>query len=288
MSRVGTRGWGGGLALGLLVLACAAGSVEAAAVDFALGWENFEGEFEGLDEITLSNIPFEIVINRTGGSLKLIIPYTSIEGTGNVTMTMDGPTVIGAGGPGKPDYQTSRAGGSESGIGDIILREETYLLRGGKGKRPFLSWILDFKIPTADDTKGLGTGERDWGIGLKYIQPLGKVLQILGDASYRFMGTRSELDFDDRVRLLAGFALIGQRSNWRVTVENVTPAVDPLPVFDAMGTTIGAREADDYRAARLELTVRSLRGGTTRFMLSKGLTDGAEDLGFAIRFSTGG
>jgi hypothetical protein len=296
MSRRRTLGPGGGLALGLLILGCAAGGAEAAVVDFALGWEDFEGEFEGElegelegpDEITLSNIPLEVMINRPGGQLTLVIPYTSIDRTGTVTMTMDGPTVIGAGGPGAPPYQTSRPGGSESGLGDIILREESYLLRGGKGKRPFLSWILDFKIPTADDTKGLGTGKRDWGLGLEYTQPLGKVFQLLGDASYRFMGSRDGLDTDDRVRLLAGFALVGGKSTWRVTFENVTPAVDRIPVFDKAGALTGNdREADDYRIARLDLTLRSGRGGTTRLTLTKGFTDAAEDLGIAIRLSTG-
>jgi hypothetical protein len=101
------------------------------------------------------------------------------------------------------------------------------------------------------------------------------------------MGSRDGLDTDDRVRLLAGFALVGRKSTWRVTFENITPAVDPIPVYDALGVPIGMLEADDYRIARLDLTQRSGRGGTTRLTLTKGLTDAAEDLGFAIRFSTG-
>ncbi len=273
---------------GLALSLAAAASAGAAVVDFALGWQRFEGEFEGGDEITLEQIPLEIEINRRGGRLTIVVPQYRIEGTGTVTMSMDGPMLIGAGGPGAPSHQRSRPGGSESGLGDIILREESYLVRGGEGRRPFVSWILDLKIPTADEKEGLGTGERDWGVGFKYVQPLGRVFQILGDVSYRFMGDPGSIDIDDRVRLMAGFAFVTSGSRWRVVVENVTPAVDMVPVYDTAGTPIGLLEADDYRVARLDLLVRSQRGGTTRFTVTKGLTDSAEDLGFAIRFSSGG
>ena len=273
---------------GLILLLGAPGGVRAAAVDFALGWYNYEGEFEGANEITLENIPLEMIINRRGGRLSIILPYTKIKGTGQVTMTMDGPMLIGAGGPGRPPYQTSRAGGSESGLGDIILRDESYLKRGGKGQSPFVSWMFEWKIPTADHKKGLGTGERDWSLGLKYIQPLGKTFQLLGDFNYRFMGSRNGLKIDDRIRLMAGFAIVTTRARWQAVIENVTPGVEFVPLYNSGGAEIGVLEADDYRVIRGTLLTRSLRGGVTGLIVTKGLTDSAEEIGFALRISTGG
>ena len=271
-----------------LILLCAPSGVRAAAVDFALGWYNYEGEFEGTNEITLRNIPLEMIINRRGGRLSIILPYTKIKGTGQVTMTMDGPMLIGAGGPGRPMYQTGRAGGSESGLGDIILRDESYLKRGGKGKSPFVSWIFEWKIPTADHKKGLGTGERDWSLGFKYIQPLGKTFQLLGDFNYRFMGSGGEVKIDDRIRLMAGFAIVTTRSRWQAVIENVTPGVERVPLYDSGGMPTGMTlEADDYRVIRGTLMTRSLRGGVTGLIVTKGLTDSAEEIGFALRISTG-
>ncbi|MCZ6695036.1 MAG: hypothetical protein O7A63_00715 [Acidobacteria bacterium] len=273
---------------GLALLLCAPGGARAAAVDFALGRYSYEGDFEGDDEITLSSIPLEMTIHRPGGRLTIILPYTRIKGTGRVTMTMDGPMVIGAGGPGAPSYQRSRAGGSESGLGDIILRDESYLKRGGKGNSPFVSWMFEWKIPTADHKKGLGTGERDWSLGLRYIQPLGNSFQLLGDFNFRFMGSRSGLDIDDRVRLMAGFAVVTPRARWQAEIENVTPGVRSLQVFDMNGMPTAAMiEADDYRVIRGTLLMRSSGGGTTGLIITKGLTDSAEEIGFAIRLSTG-
>ncbi len=273
---------------GLALLLGAAGGARAAEVDLALGWYQYEGEFEGVNEITLENIPLEMIINRPSGRLSIILPYTKIRGTGQVTMTMDGPMLIGAGGPGAPTYQTSRAGGSQSGLGDIILRDESYLKRGGKGKSPFVSWMFEWKIPTANDKKGLGTGERDWSLGLKYIQPLGKTFQLLGDLNYRFMGSRNELKIDDRIRLVAGFAIVTTRARWQAVFENVTPGVENVPLYDMLGAPTGMTiEADDYRVVRGTLMMRSLRGGMTGLIVSKGLTDSAEEIGFALRISTG-
>jgi hypothetical protein len=273
----------------LLAAACATTGAGAAAVDFRFGAERFEGEFGSTQEARLTQVPVQLVLTRQSSRLTLIFPYARIEQTGNVTFTADGPAVLGAGGPGRPGYQTAAAGATESGLGDIVLREEMFILRAGKGKRPFLSWILDLKVPTADEKKGLGTGKRDWGIGLSYVQPLGRAFQILGDASYRFMGDPEGIDFNDRQRLAAGFAVIVNRVAYRALVENVTPLLDEVPVFDDLGIpTLFPAEVEDRRVARVDLTVRSPLGGTTRIGVTKGLNDSSEDLGFFLEFSSGG
>lgn len=271
----------------LLSLACAATEAWAGA-DLRYGAERYEGMFGSTEEARLTQFPVQLVFTGRESQFTLILPYARIEQTGNVTLTTDGPAVLGAGGPGRPGYQVSAAGENESGLGDIILRQESFVLRAGKGKKPFLSWVLDIKIPTADEKKGLGTGKRDWAVGLSYIQPLGKTFQILGDASYRFMGDPAGIEFDDRLRLAAGFALVVNRIGFRALVENVTPPLDTVSLFDLLGAQIGTVEVEDRRVARADLTFRSNRGGTSRFGITKGLNDSSEDLGIFLEFSSGG
>lgn len=271
----------------LLPLACAATDARAAA-DLRYGVERYEGMFGSTEEARLTQFPVQLVFTGRESQFTLILPYARIERTGNVTLTSDGPAVLGAGGPGRPGYQTTAPGKNESGLGDIILRQESFILRAGKGKKPFLSWVFDIKIPTADEKKGLGTGKRDWGVGLNYIQPLGKTFQILGDASYRFMGDPAGIEFDDRLRLAAGFALVVNRIALRALAENITPPLDTVPVFDLLEIATGTVEVEDRRVARVDLTFRSNRGGTSRIGVTKGLNDSSEDLGLFLEFSSGG
>ncbi|HEU4402136.1 MAG TPA: hypothetical protein VFT43_08530, partial [Candidatus Polarisedimenticolia bacterium] len=112
--------------------------------------------------------------------------------------------------------------------------------------------------------------------------------QILGDAGYRFMGDPSGVNFNNRRRLSAGLGFVANRLTWRLLAENLTPLLDTVPWFDAAGLPIGFREVQDHRLARLDLTLRSLPGGTTRIGLTKGFNDSTEEYGFVLEFSTGG
>jgi hypothetical protein len=202
-------------------------------------------------------------------------------------MTPEGPAVIGIGGPGRPPFQQDQAGSSSSGIGDILVRQDMFLLKAGRGNRPSVSFFLDYKIATADEQEGLGTGEDDWGGGLVYIQPAGKSVQILGDVAYRYIGDPDGVDFNDRLRIGVGIAILRQGAVWRLYAENVDPILDDVPVYSGLGVPIGTVEAEDYRHVRLELAYRTAKGGTVRLGVSTGLTDASEDIGFVLVLSSG-
>jgi hypothetical protein len=58
---------------------------------------------------------------------------------------------------------------TESGIGDIILRGGAVFIPEGSSGFSF-NGTLAFKLPTADETRGLGTGETDYGAFLGLYQ----------------------------------------------------------------------------------------------------------------------
>jgi hypothetical protein len=274
-------------AAGLLAVALLAGVREARA-DFRFGFVAWDGDFGSVEGPRLVQLPVTWTLPRASSRLTVTITYARIEESGNVTLTADGPAILGAGGPGAPPWQTTAPGTDASGAGDVFIIQELFLSRAGKGKRPFVALALDLKLPVADEKEGLGTGERDWGLGLVYVQPVSTSWQILGEAGYRFMGDPEGVDFEDRRRLAAGVALFAGRAQWRLLAEEITPLLDTVTLYDPLGVPLGAVEVDPRRVARFDLTVRSHLGGSTRLGITAGLSDGAEDLGFYLELSSGG
>jgi len=273
----------------LTAVALAASVAPALAVtpDLSFGLLYEQGPYLGDADVGLGEA---YILTEGGGPsarLSLRIPYARIDRTGLVTLASDAPIILGAGGPGKPPWQESDADSSASSLGDLLLRSEMYLLRAGSGNKPALSFILDYKYGSADQKKGLGTGESDWGGGLDYVQPLGKVFQFLASGSYHFMGSPEGVEFKDRTRLMGGFSIVMRRTIWRIVGENVTPVLDEVPVFDAAGVPTGALFAvEDYRVVRGEFVYRSKAGGSTRFYAFTGLNDSSPDIGFGLSIAS--
>ena len=66
-----------------------------------------------------------------------------------------------------------------SGLGDIILRGRYYLVEE-KGWVPLIAITGRLKLPTADESRGLGTGKMDEGVG-------GEISKRLGDSWITFI-----------------------------------------------------------------------------------------------------
>ena len=145
----------------------------------------------------------------TDGDLTVVLPYTCIRGSGDVTV-VDGTPVRtdlnrdtrgpGPAGDGRSEGPTGgrgdRAGaGPESthttdglpttqgsgalaqdvstcGMGDIIVRGRYYVL-DERGWRPTIVVRAHFKAPTASADAGLGTGRPDEGIGVELSRMIG-------------------------------------------------------------------------------------------------------------------
>ena len=276
-----------------LVVAAVAGMGAAPALavtpDLTLGLEWQQGPFLGEADAGLGEAYLLAEAGSPMGRIGLRIPYVRIDRTGLVTMASDAPIILGAGGPGKPPWQETDAESEANDLGDLLLRYDTYLVRSGGGNRPALTFVLDYKYAMADEKKGLGTGESDWGGGLEYVQPLGKVFQLLVTGMYHFMGSPEGVEFEDRMHLFAGFGLVGSKFTFRVVGEHVTPALEEVPVFDTAGVPTGALlEVEDYRVVRADFVYRSKAGGSTRLFGMMGLNDSSPDIGFGLSFSSRG
>lgn len=83
----------------------------------------------------------------------------------------------------------------ETGIGDIVLRAGTEIHEdAGTGNSLYISGAV--KLPTADETRGLGTGEADVGAFLSYRHQL-DTLALTLDLGYIITGDPPGITYDN-------------------------------------------------------------------------------------------
>ena len=142
----------------------------------------FSGDFGTGISTGMTYLPLIFILGSTRQELRVTVPYLSV--TTSQPVTFVGNEIIPRGSGGRTN---------ESGLGDIVAREEYFFLEGGR-RRPWISGLIRIKAPTADDTRGLGTGEWDYGPGGAVIQPLGARWNLLGDATWWARASRKTAD----------------------------------------------------------------------------------------------
>jgi hypothetical protein len=180
----------------------------------------------GTDTTTdITYLPLAIRRLFDDGDLTLTIPYICISSTGAVTLLSGVPNRVsssgsGSGGSGSSGSGSSGGSGSGSGssnsgkgrggddkspgnvaptastdcgIGDLILRGRYYLV-DERDWVPTIAVTGRIKFPTADENRGLGTGEFDEGFGVEVSKKLvGNWLGFL-DFGYTFIGDPPGVD----------------------------------------------------------------------------------------------
>lgn len=85
---------------------------------------------------------------------------------------------------------TTRAVGQKvttTGIGDVILRGRYYLVEE-QDYVPLIAVTARLKLPTANASQGLGTGEFDHGYGVEISKLIGTSWLVFFDGGYNFIG----------------------------------------------------------------------------------------------------
>ena len=149
----------------------------AAQTSVSAGAEYTTGKYGTPDKTETLYIPF-ILRHETGPwVLKATVPWLRITGPGNV---------IGAGADRVVVPGVNNARRTESGLGDIVLSGFYNVLderKGGLG----LDLGAKLKLPTADENKGLGTGELDYAVQLDFFRPF-DATTLFGSIGYRVYG----------------------------------------------------------------------------------------------------
>ena len=118
-------------------------------------------------------------------NLILTVPYLWVRGRGDIAIVNGRPVRIVSRHPGQVT--------TEDGLGDI-LAEVNYTLLEDKDLVPDITPFLEIKFPTADASRGLGTGEFDEKLGTYVSKKIGAEWTTHVDLSYTFVGSPSHTE----------------------------------------------------------------------------------------------
>ncbi|MDP1933208.1 MAG: transporter [Gammaproteobacteria bacterium] len=162
-----------------------------------------DGDYGQPVDTSIHYFPFAYDYTISNWNLKINIPHIEISGLGNV--------LVNVGGIGRNDLEgfipsnpTALEASTTRGIGDTTLTA-TYQLPSYSATAPFIDLGFEVKLPTADEYRGLGTGELDFGIQVDLYQLIGEIT-LFGTVGYKFRG-RSDLfnEMTDSAYVSLGF-----------------------------------------------------------------------------------
>jgi hypothetical protein len=162
---------------------------------------------------------------------------------------------------------------TESGLGDILFKAQ-YRLLEEQAVLPEVSPYLKIKFPTADDSRGLGTGEFDETVGVDFSKTFFERLVGYVSFAYTFIGSPSGEDLRDSFFWSVGAAYV---------------VTQPVSVFTFLegATAISPGEENPLEivfGAEYKLTKALKLTGS----VGKGLSNGSPDYeisgGFTVRF----
>ena len=244
----------------LLVPAPPARAAEAGTrTDFRILPAYFSGDYGTGIDTSITYVPLIVVVSSRRQVFRLTVPYLSIH-TNQPVVYLNGEVI------------PAPAGGStsESGLGDVVAQDEVFVLQGS-ARRPWISGILRVKFPTADETKGLGSGETDYGGGVGVIQPLGPGWNFIGAWQYVVRGDPPGIDFRNTSWVTAGVQWRrSERSSWNAFYEDRQSVIEGN---------------DDLADVSLGYDRVLSPGITLRSTAYAGLSSTAERFGFSAGFS---
>ncbi|SFP79954.1 hypothetical protein [Hydrogenimonas thermophila] len=187
-------------------LSCSFANAGSSITAVSIGGTYSEGKY-GTDSSTqVYYVPVVASYQKEMFSASVTIPYIKIDSKGSFTWTPSGPVPVS---PSKPaDIQnlitnfdpfnpSSSTTTSErtvtDGLGDIIVNA-AYTFVPAQGL--YLKTSLLMKVATADDKKGLGTGENDYSFQADIYKPIGKsFLYVTG--GYTVTGDSDKVKYND-------------------------------------------------------------------------------------------
>ncbi len=248
---------------------------------YSLGTDISSGDYGDSVDTDIMSTPFTVSYKPSASwTFKASLPFVQIEGPGGVVPGGDGGVVVGRGngntgngggfGPGNSggadttDVETVK----ESGFGDLWLTG-TYSL-DPIAERWFVDLSGKYKVPTADEEKGLGTGEPDYTLQAEVFTVVGDFTPF-ATLARKIKGDLPETEIND-----VWYTSVG--SGYRL----------------GNNTSVGA--SLDYQQATTETSDPSTElFGYLNQKLSeqwsgmlygyKGLSEGSPDFGFGVQIS---
>ncbi|MDX1490084.1 MAG: hypothetical protein R3332_02270 [Pseudohongiellaceae bacterium] len=164
------------LVLGVLASYCetlhAAETESAWRQSFSMGGYYSKGDYGQGEDVTVHYVPLNYSAQRSNWKFGVSASYIRLSGAGEILLNGG---VLGSNGSGPLAH---------SGKGDVLL-SVTYQLPAYSENAFFFDISLDVKLPTADELRGLGTGQPDYGIKLDTYKLIGKAT-VFSTLEYKY------------------------------------------------------------------------------------------------------
>lgn len=160
------------VAAGLALLPLAV--VAEGSYDVTVGVEYSEGDYGGETATSLWYLPLTLRYTTAAYAWAVTVPYVVVSGPGDVVVTSGGMQRIGRG-PGRTTGMplspntTTATERTEVGVGDVQATFTRRLSEEGP-QRPWMALTAKIKLATADEARGLGSGENDYALQLELAQ----------------------------------------------------------------------------------------------------------------------
>ncbi len=135
-----------------------------------------QGDFDLAQDTDILYLPVRYEYDSQSWGFQLLVPHLQVKGPGAVLINLGGVNQAVAG------NEIRR----ESGLGDIVGSAIYHVPVTGSAA-PFVDLRLDVKFPTADETRGLGSGETDLNLQLDVSQYWNELL-VFATLGYSFRG----------------------------------------------------------------------------------------------------
>ena len=255
------------IVLGAVLLVISAGPAIAEDPRWSLSTSvNFSrGDYGTKEDTHLLDVPFTLGVTPIDRlTLSVTVPYIR-QTTQTVTLTGGGVAV-------RKDKERKLATDrpsvtrTEHGLGDILAKGQ-YVLLEERAIFPEISPYLKIKFPTADEDKGLGTGEFDETLGVDLSKTFLQRLVAYLAVGYTFIGSPSGANLDNSFSWSIGAAyLVAQPVTLFGFLEGAT-AISP-----GQENPLELRFGAEYKLARAVKLTSSV---------NVGLSDGSPDFGFS-------
>jgi hypothetical protein len=251
------------VAIASFVLLSADGAAQdtGANLRFSTGLEYATGKYGGTDDIEELYVPFTFRAGFDRIGLRLTVPYLRVTAPEDTIITE----------PGTEPLPGSGATVTESGLGDVVGALTFYDLYISDKANFVIDATGKIKFGTADETKGLGTGENDYTVQLDAFRFFDR-LTLQGSAGYRLRGDPPGIDLDDVFLASVGGAYLA--------TDNTMLGM----YFDYRQSAISG--IDDIQELSGFASFRLGRAWRMELYAFTGLTDSSTDFGGGILFST--
>ena len=197
------------IALMCLSVSASWGQTAPARFTFRTGAGYDQGDFGAAEISRAYYAPFSLRYTARRFDIGVSSAFARIDTAGGIRLIDGVPT------------QTDSSSGplQESGIGDTTIRSRFFVvIDEGRGTaKPSVTPFVKIKIPTADESRGLGTGKVDYGFGVELDKEIGPIF-LFGDVAYTVMGKIPELGFRNRPAASVG---VGKQVTENVTVSSM-------------------------------------------------------------------